>query len=236
MSQKVSIIIPAYNGEKYIYGAIRSALEQTHKNTEVIVVDNVSTDETANICKIFGEKIKYFKNEKNGGIGYNRDRGVKLSTGDYIAFCSQDDVLSSMFVEEMLKHAEPGKILYCSYLIIDAAGNVTKQYEPASFDAHDDFCVCCFESALRQTMFVNFSCVLIPKSVFGRVNFDPEIRYGEDLDFLLKSMKHFAYKCVPLPLVKYRVHAGMTTELKWNIIEKNNREIMCRWEDYWRKS
>lgn len=232
----VTIGIPCYQAERYIYGAIKSALLQTYKNIEVIVIDDASTDETANVCKCFGSKIRLIRNEKNMGIGYGRLRIVQEAKGDFIAFCSADDVLSNMFVEEMLKKAEPDKILYSGYLVIDERGNVSKQYGPAAFECHDDFCVCCLASALRHTMFVNFSCILIPKAVFGKVNFDPKIRYGEDLDFLLRSMKHFSYKCVPYPLVKYRVHSGMTTELKWHTIEKNNNDIMQKWEDYWRSS
>jgi hypothetical protein len=138
-----------------------------------------------------------------------------------------------MFVEEMLKDAEDNKILYCGYLIVDERGNVSSQYESREFEEHDDFCVCCYESALRHTMFVNFSCVMIPGGVFGKVNFDPDIRYGEDLDFLLKSIKHFKYKLVPKPLVKYRMHEGMVTVQKWNTIEENNRKIIENWLKYW---
>jgi glycosyltransferase involved in cell wall biosynthesis len=230
----VTIGIPVFNDERFIYGAIKSALSQTYKNIEVIILDDASTDETSNICKIFKNKTRYIRNEKNMGIGYGRWKICQEAKGDYIAFVSADDLLSITFVEEMLQHAEPDKILYSAYLIMDAMGNVTKQYEPASFDAHDDFCVCCYEQALRQTMFVNFSCVLIPRMVFDKVNFRPEIRYGEDLDFLLRSMKYFCYKYVSMPLVKYRVHAGQTTTKEWEIIEDNNKKSFDDWLNFCR--
>ena len=230
----VSICIPVYNAEKFIHAAITSALSQTHKNIEVIVLDDASTDETANICRAFSDKIKYMKNDSNMGIGFGRMKLVHESKGDYIAFCSADDILSSDFVELMLKEAEPDKILYCGFFVADELGKVLDQFIPKSFDEHDDFCVACFESATRQTMFVNFSCILVPKKVFEKVDFDPGIRYGEDLDFLLRSMKHFRYKCIPKPLVKYRRHAEMVTLKKWNSIEENNRKIVEKWIKYWR--
>ena len=110
----VSILIPCFNTETFVYGAINSALVQTHENIEVIVLNDGSTDESANICKSFGDKINYIENDKNMGIGYGRKRLVEESNGEFIVFCSADDILSNMFVETMLKEAEkhPGKIIY----------------------------------------------------------------------------------------------------------------------------
>jgi len=231
----VSIGIPVYNAEKYIYCAITSALVQTYKNTEVIVIDDASTDETANVCKSFGNEIRYFRNKQNMGIGYGRWRIAKEARGDYIAFCSADDVLSNDFVLKLLEEAKKsqGKIIYCGFLTMNAIGNVIDKFEPKQFDNHDDFCVSCLESAMRNTMFVNFSCLLIPREVFKKVNFDKDIRFGEDLDFLLKSMKHFQYKLVPLPLVKYRNHENMVTEKKWNKIDENASRIVKNCLNWW---
>ena len=231
----VSILIPAYNGEKYIYGAISSALLQTHKNIEIIVLDDASTDETANICKSFGDRIIYLKNEKNMGIGYGRWKLSEEATGDYIVFCSQDDILSNMFVEKMLEEMgdDTDKVLYCGYFIIDELGRALSQNTSFGFEEHDDFCVSCYESALRQTMFVNFSCILVPKGIARKVEYDPEIRYGEDLEWLLKAalVEDVEFKHVPMSLTKYRKHEGMVTKKKWNMISENNMMIMKKVED-----
>jgi len=236
MKPLVTIGVPVFNTEKYLYKAIKSALLQTYGNVEVIVVDDCSTDNTASICRAFKDKVRYFRNRKNMGIGYGRCKVVKEAKGDYIAFCSADDILSTMFVEEMVKVAEknPGKILYCGNILMDEKDDMISQYNPPSFEDHDDFCVSSFEVALRNTMFVNFSCIMIPRDAFKKVNFNPMIRFGEDLDFLLKSMKHFQYVLVDKPLVKYRKHEGMVTVKKWNFIDENNREIVKNWLKYWR--
>lgn len=222
---KVSILIPVYNTERYIYGSIKSALSQKYENKEIIVIDDGSTDETDMICKSFGNKIKYMKNDKNMGIGFTRQRLVEESTGDLIVFISADDILSDVFITEMLKEVEDNKILYSSYLVIDQDGNVLRQNDAISFKNHIDFKIASYEMAERFSMLVNISCVMIPKIVFKEVKFNKDLRLCEDLDFVLKSMMKFEYKAVNKVLVKYRISATMTTSKKWNEIEKIDSDI-----------
>ena len=72
----VSIVIPVYNGENYLKEAIDSALAQTYKNIEVIVVNDGSSDKTDEICKSYGSKIRYFKKE-NGGVSTALNLGIE---------------------------------------------------------------------------------------------------------------------------------------------------------------
>ena len=74
---KVSIIIPVYNGENYLREAIDSALAQTYKNFEVIVVNDGSSDKTDEICKSYGSRIRYFKKE-NGGVSTALNLGIEI--------------------------------------------------------------------------------------------------------------------------------------------------------------
>ena len=93
MSKKVTIMIPVYNGSNYLKEAIESALAQTYKNKEVVVVNDGSTDDgkTAAIAKSFGNKIKYYEKE-NGGVSTALNLGIKKATGDYICWLSHDDL------------------------------------------------------------------------------------------------------------------------------------------------
>lgn len=98
---KVSVIMPAYNGEKYIAASVRSVLEQTHTNVELIVIDDGSTDRTAEIVKEFqasDERVIYVF-QQNGGQGQARNKGIRLSCGEVIAFLDQDD----LWVKEKLE-------------------------------------------------------------------------------------------------------------------------------------
>ena len=82
----ISVIIPAYNTEKFIGEAIESALNQTRPAAEVIVVDDASKDGTAQIARSFGDRVTVLANERNSGPGHSRNVGVEHSTGEFLAF------------------------------------------------------------------------------------------------------------------------------------------------------
>lgn len=94
----VSIIIPVYNGEKYLTEAISSILRQTYKCWEIIVIDDGSTDSSAKIARSFDSQVRYFKNEVNRGLATTLNRGIGLCQGEYITFLDQDD----LWVEDKL--------------------------------------------------------------------------------------------------------------------------------------
>lgn len=103
---RVSVIMSAYNVEKTIGKAIKSVLGQTYKDIELVVVDDCSTDRTADIVKSFDDsRIKHIRNERNMGAGWARDIGIKVSTGEWIAFVDSDDWLSEDFIESMVNGA-----------------------------------------------------------------------------------------------------------------------------------
>ena len=90
---KVSVIIPCYNGEKFIGDAIKSVLNQTYKNWELVIVDDGSTDSSCEIVEDYlDNKVTLVKNTSNKGIAKTMNKGIKVSTGDFIAFLDQDDV------------------------------------------------------------------------------------------------------------------------------------------------
>ncbi|MEM8675885.1 MAG: glycosyltransferase family A protein [Cyanobacteria bacterium P01_G01_bin.67] len=88
---KVSVIIPAYNGDRYLAAAIDSVLEQNFQNYEIIVVDDGSTDNTPQIAQQYGNAIQYLS-QVNQGVAASRNLGLATARGEYIAFLDQDDV------------------------------------------------------------------------------------------------------------------------------------------------
>ncbi|MBE9046624.1 glycosyltransferase family 2 protein [Pleurocapsales cyanobacterium LEGE 10410] len=88
---KVSVIIPAYNGDRYIAKTIDSVLEQTYNNYEIIVVDDGSTDATSQVVRQYGDRIRYLS-QTNQGVAASRNFGLTAAQGEYIAFLDQDDV------------------------------------------------------------------------------------------------------------------------------------------------
>ena len=114
MPALVSIIIPAYNCEKYIEAAIMSAVNQTYSPIEIIVVNDDSADETGEIIKaIEGKKNIKAIHQKNAGASASRNAGFKISNGRYIKFFDGDDLLNPEMVEKQMALAEinPGSII-----------------------------------------------------------------------------------------------------------------------------
>ena len=113
MKQKVSIIVPVYNTEEFLKQAIQSLLNQTHKNIEIVLVDDHSTDKSFEIMQEFAEKdsrIKIFKTKKpSGGPLRGREFGIKKATGDWVTMMDCDDFVSDKFVENLLKITKNGK-------------------------------------------------------------------------------------------------------------------------------
>lgn len=87
---KFSVIIPAYNGAATITGALQSVLEQTYQPHEIIVVDDGSADQTAEVVRRFGDRVHYFYQE-NKGVSAARNMGAEIATGDWLAFLDADD-------------------------------------------------------------------------------------------------------------------------------------------------
>ncbi|EDP76514.1 glycosyltransferase family 2 protein [Hydrogenivirga sp. 128-5-R1-1] len=110
---EVSVVIPVYNGERYIKESVGCVLNQTFKDVEVIVVDDASRDRTQDVVyENFGEligegKIKYMRNERNMERAFSRNVGFENSSGEYVFFLDHDDLWKENHIEEVLK-AFPG--------------------------------------------------------------------------------------------------------------------------------
>ena len=99
----ISIITPVYNSEKYIDDTIKSVLEQTHKNWEMLIVDDCSSDNTEQIIKQFQDsRIKYFKLKENSGAAIARNKALELASGIFIAFLDADDMWKPKKLEKQL--------------------------------------------------------------------------------------------------------------------------------------
>lgn len=132
--ERVSVVIPVYNGEKYIKQAIDTVLNQTYKNTEIVVINDCSTDNTEkvifdNFSNLIGNKLIYHKNEKNMERAYSRNKGVELSAGKYIFFLDADDEWENDYVERVIDIFEkenPDIVYSFPRIFIDENGNVIR--------------------------------------------------------------------------------------------------------------
>jgi glycosyltransferase involved in cell wall biosynthesis len=121
----VSIIVPVYNGERYLRESLDSILAQTYSNVEVLVMDDASTDRTAEILSSYGSRIRCYRQPANRGIYGNMNDGIGMVRGEYIAIYHSDDVYNPTIVEReaafLRQHPEAGAV-FCSDIFIDPEG------------------------------------------------------------------------------------------------------------------
>lgn len=127
MKHKVSIIVPVYNAENFLDKGIESLLEQTYDNIEIVLINDGSKDSSLKIMKRWNkkhpDKIKVFSHT-NRGVGKTRNRGIEVSTGEYITFVDADDYLEKDFVEQMMAKIANNDIIVSGYKKISSNGDV----------------------------------------------------------------------------------------------------------------
>lgn len=198
-----SVIIPAFNCEKYIGAALRSALGQTYNNIEIIVIDDCSTDKTRDIIRSFDDgRIRLLDVEKNSGAAASRNLGLDSAAGEFIAFLDADDIWSRDKLEKQISSIRKGgaKITYCSYGFCDESGKRTGK----------DFIVptCCdFETMLFRSL-ISMSTGVVRRDAVGDIRFSGEV-YHEDLLFWLRLLKKNGPALgIVEPLALYRQRPG----------------------------
>lgn len=126
MEEKISVIIPIYKVEKYLEKCVKSVLNQTYKNLEVILVDDGSPDNCGKICDMFAERDKriFVIHKENGGISDARNVGLRKATGEYIAFVDSDDYIEPDMYEELLQHIKKDRseLAICNFWYVDEMG------------------------------------------------------------------------------------------------------------------
>jgi len=217
-----SVVVPAFNAERFLSECLLSILKQTVKPYEIIVVDDGSTDETAEIAYAFCAEVVSHK--QNLGIGAARQSGAEKATGDYVCFLSADDRYSPRFLEASAKLVDGEKACFSSYFQCNPKLRAKSCFKPPIYSGSEDFKRQAIQWALKKNMFVNFSSVVLPKKIFDSVRFESDLRHGEDLIFLLDTLiAGLEWIHVNEPLVYYRVHGSQGTNLR------SLNEWMCLW-------
>lgn len=209
----VSVVMPAYNAEKYIEAAIRSVMEQTYQNWELFVIDDYSTDSTLAVIERLAredDRITVLQNAENQGVASTRNHGLDLCRGNYVALLDSDDIWYPNKLERQVQLAqETGvDIVYCSYAIIDE--NDRKICADFIVPEHTDF-----ESSLTKGV-ISCSTALLSRNIVDTYRFRTEF-YHEDLAFWFQILRNGHTVCgVQDVLAKYRVISGSRASNKIN--------------------
>ena len=227
MDNKITIIMPVYNGEIYIEESINSILQQSYSNLELIIVNDGSTDRTKEVIdKFFYDiRIKYYEFHENKGKVSALNKGYQLATGDFIVFLAADDVLGDASLDKRLCNiSEDTPAAFCNMCMCDEELNPIQKFYGDSkrtlfweFDSEE----------LLYTNLVSGGTIIIRRDITDKIFPIPESLKFEDwwLTFwTLYFSKRITYQNEPL--VYYRIHGkndnGSLSDKNFDILKKKD--------------
>lgn len=236
----VSVIMPCYNMEKFIAYTIESVQRQTYPHWELLIVDDASTDRTADIIKSHQEqddRIQFFVKPLHSGIADSRNRCLKMAKGQFLAFLDSDDLWHPEKLEQQLQFMTERNIgfSYSSYDCVDEAGKPLGKTIKSIGDLN-------YEAYLRNTI-IGCSTVMVDKTIVGEVVV-PNFRTSEDTATWLNILKKgFLAYAIEEPLTSYRIrqHSASSNKLKassdlWRVYRQNEKlplfKALARFSSY----
>jgi len=198
---KVSVIIAAYNEEKYIGRCLRSLISQTlhHSEYEIIVINDGSTDKTKYALKLFTNPkqslIKVITHKDNKGLPYSINAGIKIARGEFIVRVDSDDFVNENFLKFLHFYLESNPhsdSIACDYLLLDDNENVLDRY-----DCSKDPIACGIMFRKDQLLDIGL--------------YDETFLYHEEKELRMRFEKKYTIERLQLPLYRYRRHKGNMT-------------------------
>jgi glycosyltransferase involved in cell wall biosynthesis len=201
----VSVVIPTYNHARFLVDAVNSALAQSYRYTEIIVVDDGSTDGTSAVMTQFGNQVRYIRQE-NRGLSGARNTGILAAQGEYIALLDADDFWDRDYLTQvhaaLAADAALGAV-HTGMRFVDADGHPQAQPGIATVPADQ-----MYERLLDGEFFAP-SAVLVRRQVFATVGlFDLDLRASEDWEIWLRVARAYRFGGIARPLLYYRVHGS----------------------------
>ena len=192
-----SVVIPVYNGERYIRAAIESCLQQTVLPDEIIVIDDGSEDNTRSVIESIGsDRVVYKRNKKNAGPSYSRNEGIRSAKYSWILFLDADDLFHSKKIE-IIQH--------CIFQnkSIRAIGHAFNHIAAISFNPGDDWQqkISLQQKTVQQILTSN--PVVTPALAVAATNgilFNEKMLFAEDHDFILRTAEQFGLWYFDMPL------------------------------------
>lgn len=208
---KVSVIVPTYNRAHVIDRAIRSVLNQTYQDFELIIVDGASTDNTEEVVKIFNDvRIRYIRQEINKGTQAGRNIGIKAAKGEYIAFQDSDDEWLPEKLEKQMKVFQQLSpkvgMVYTDMIRINRNGKFFI-YEAPTIMPDDGFV---YQKALNYYIGnIGIQTAVIRRTCFETVGLlDERLPAFDDLELFIRLSKYYYFYHIDEPLVKYYATEG----------------------------
>jgi len=216
----ISVIIPTYNRSQLLIRAIKSVVNQTYQNFEIIVINDGSTDDTDEVIKrVLDERITYLRHADNKGAATARNTGIRAAKGEYIAFLDSDDEWLPKKLAKQIKIlkstlSKVGVIYTGSWRIM----NHEKFYIPAPTISPKEGNI--YNNILCGKYLVPTPAAVVKKVCFEKVGmFDESLPALEEWDLWIRISKHFHFKYIDEPLlISYYTSGSIST----------NRRIFCK--------
>ncbi|MEG1563897.1 MAG: glycosyltransferase family A protein [Bacteroides sp.] len=200
-AEKITVIIPMYNAAAFLKATLNSVLVQTFGNFKLLLIDDCSTDQTAEIARSYSDpRMLVVQNETNQGAGATRNKGIEYAQTTYIAFCDADDIMSPHRLEEQFNFMElhPDIDICGSFVkIIDKNGNSQGKYTFPT--THDEIAVAMFLRCafMQSTAFIR-TATLKQSGLLYKEN-----HYAEDFDLWTRAVKQLKFHTLPRFLMYY---------------------------------
>jgi glycosyltransferase involved in cell wall biosynthesis len=218
-----SVIIPLYNKENFIVNTLQSVLQQSFTDFEVIVVNDGSTDGSAEKIQQFNDpRIRYFIKE-NEGVSAARNHGITVALSDYITFIDADDYWYPDFLQQMSRNISrfPEHKIFAAAIEIETSKNIIPaQY---SIEKTGECEIVNYFDASSKTTAICTSCAVFHRSIFEEIgNFDTKIKSGQDTDLWIRmGLVHSVVFCWKI-LARYIFDSDSLSKRKVNVAQKLN--------------
>lgn len=204
---KASVVIPFWNGIPLLLEAISSVIAQSHRNVEIILVDDGSTDDLTKLFEVIDadKRIRYFKQE-NQGPSIARNFGLKQSSGKYVAFLDADDLYSSEKIEEQIAFMEANSLSFShtNYERISFNGDALSEAQKESTITAANKIEWIYPQIIEMCPIAT-PTVMVTKEAIGALSFKDNLRIGEDICLWIELARLYPVGLLAKPLTKVRV-------------------------------
>lgn len=205
----VSAVIPAYNAGQFLHQALSSVLAQTRAPDEVIVVDDCSTDNTAQVVRDFSDKrLKLLSTSKNSGSAIARNLGIREASGDLIALLDADDLWLPEHLATVAGLLEGCPEAALAFSLTEAFGDDLWTW-PLYITPHEP--VWCFWECLQRTIVPQMNIVARRAALLSIGGYRPDLRQTQDFDLCLRLSYKYPFICSDRVTTRYRRHPGSIT-------------------------
>jgi len=221
---KISVIMPVYNGEKYLKEAIDSILNQTYADFELLLINDASTDHTENVINSYNDdRIVYIKNEKNLGLIKTLNKGLDLAKGEFIARMDQDDIsLPERFEKQIAVFEKNPEIGVCGTWFTPLINNILIDKKTLKHPEHSET----IKIAMLGYCALGHPTIMLRRNMIKNLRYDTDYQAAEDYELWTRLSRNTKLYNVQESLLHYRFHETNISVLEESTQSKNSEKII----------